>query len=229
MSQDQLQLYRAQIQITEELLWEIFPNVNPNRGRANKAANIKGFVYTFNKYADYYAIDTVLEVCHFIAQVAHESDQFNAYEEYASGKAYNGRADLGNIFAGDGERFKGRGPIQTTGRKNYTTTGRRFLELPFLTPQERKLFEDDGILKNPKLLQDPVWGTLAAFDYWVDRGLNSLCQPDNVKVSIKRLVGGKWGNYLYSPIEAITRKVNGGVNGLADREKKFKQLRKIFK
>ena len=86
----------AKIKITEKILWDLFSKIHPKIGRVQKTANIKGFVYTFNKYADYFAIDTKLEVCHFLAQIAHESDQFNAFEEYASGSAYEGRKDLGN-------------------------------------------------------------------------------------------------------------------------------------
>lgn len=218
--------YKSKLPITEDLLWKLFPLVNKSRGRGNKEANIKGFIYTLNKYADYFAIDTKLELTHFIAQVAHESDQFNAFEEYASGSAYNGRQDLGNIFPGDGEKFKGHGAIQTTGRTNHQIAGREILALPFLNDNEKKLFENDGILKNPKLLQDPVWATLSALIYWTDKDLNSLCVPDNQKVTIKRYDGKKWYNYTCSPIEAVTRKVNGGLTGFADRIKNYELLKK---
>lgn len=218
--------YKSKLPITEALLWKIFPAVNKNRGRANKEGNIKGFVYTLNKYADYFGIDTKLELTHFIAQIAHESDQFNAYEEYASGAAYEGRKDLGNTVKGDGIKFKGRGSIQTTGRANYRTAGNQMLKLPFINEAEKKLFINDGLLKNPKLLQDPVWATLSALIYWTDKGLNSLCVPDNQKVTIKRYDGKKWYNYTCSPIEAITRKVNGGLTGFADRIKNYELLKK---
>ena len=53
-----------------------------------------------------------------------ESDGFCTTEEYASGRAYEGRADLGNTQAGDGPFFKGRGLIQLTGRSNYEAVGK---------------------------------------------------------------------------------------------------------
>ena len=57
-----------------------------------------------------------------------------------------------------------------------------------------------------------------------------LCQPDNVKVTIKRYDGKKkrWYNYSCHPIEAISRKVNGGVNGLKEREDFFEKLGKVL-
>ena len=62
---------------------------------------------------------TNIERAHFLAQCAHESVNFTAVREYASGKAYEGRKDLGNTQPGDGPRYKGRGYIQLTGRVNY--------------------------------------------------------------------------------------------------------------
>lgn len=95
----------------------------------------------------------------YLAQIAHESDGFRTFEEYASGAAYEGRSDLGNSQPGDGRRYKGRGAIQLTGRANYRDIGRR-LGVDF----ER----------NPELLERPEYAFLASADYWKRHDLNAL-------------------------------------------------------
>ena len=108
-------------------------------------------------------------------------------------------------------------------------TGRELLKLPFLTPEEKALFENNRIVKNPELLEDPVWGTLSSLIYWAEKDLNDLCLTSSEFVTIKRKNNLGWYNYKCTPIEAITRKVNGGVNGFDDRKRAYLLLSQKIK
>jgi predicted chitinase len=72
-----------------------------------------------NSVAAAYDIVNQHRVAAWLATLAVESGELRYEQEIASGAAYEGRVDLGNTHPGDGERFKGRGRIQITGRTNY--------------------------------------------------------------------------------------------------------------
>lgn len=67
-----------------------------------------------------YKVSQREQIAYILATVEHESAMGRYREEIASGAAYEGRRDLGNTQSGDGIRFKGRGYVQITGRRNYT-------------------------------------------------------------------------------------------------------------
>jgi predicted chitinase len=128
----------------------------------------------------------------FLAQLAHESVELRYMEEIASGAAYEGRKDLGNIKPGDGKLYKGRGPIQLTGRANYRKFG-RLLDLDL-----------EG---SPKLAAVPEHGFRIAALFWQQKGLNDLADQLTLQGS-----GADW-----KLVRKITRKINGGYNGLNER------------
>lgn len=163
-----------------------------------------------------YAIKSpTVQLC-FLAQVSHESGGFFYTEELATGAAYEGRKDLGNIKPGDGVRFKGRGLIQITGRNNYHSIGEA-LQVDFIN--------------NPTLLggknldecspQQLKYATLSAGWFWNKALLNEIAKKINIEKPIDE------GTNL-DAFKEITRKINGGYNGLEDRLHKYKQGLKFF-
>ena len=140
-----------------------------------------------------FEINAPLREAAFLAQLAHESAELKFMEEIASGSAYEGRLDLGNTQPGDGKRFKGRGPIQLTGRANYQRYG--------------GLLGVD-LISNPPLAATPEVAFRIAGLYWKRNNLNELADKQMFKT--------------------ITKRINGGFNGLADRVKYYGIAKRVL-
>ncbi|GEM_PF-4443642 len=139
---------------------------------------------------------TVERAAMWCAQLGHESNGLLWMEELASGADYEGRRDLGNTEPGDGRRFKGRGPIQVTGRHNYTECS-RWAHGRGLVPTPTYFVD------NPAELASDRYGFVGAVWYWTAARpqLNALADARD--------------------IVAATRAINGGTNGLPDRQLRY--------
>ncbi|WP_312982420.1 N-acetylmuramoyl-L-alanine amidase [Corynebacterium sp.] len=169
--------------------------------------NVPGVDYAaytepFNNAMTQAGATTFLRAAHFIAQMGHESGGLRWLEEIHDGSNYEGRNDLGNTVAGDGRRFKGRGIVQVTGRYNYGrfsqwAHGKGLVNSP-------TFFVD-----NPAQVASPRWSFLVAAWYWsAERpSLNAQADADS--------------------LDAVTRSINGGTNGLADRRQRLARAKTL--
>ena len=132
-------------------------------------------VSSLNETVNEYGITTNLRLSHFLAQIIHESGGFKYTEEIASGSAYEGRQDLGNINQGDGIKFKGRGLIQLTGRNNYQDLSDAF---------------GINFIKTPELLSQYPASCLSAGWYWNEKNLNQYADLDNIEKITIAINGG---------------------------------------
>jgi len=170
-----------------------------------------------------YSITTPLRVCHFLAQVLHESGCFKyrkenlnysaeallrvfpKYFDATSAKLYEHKEEMiankvyanrmGNGPSSTGESFKyiGRGFLQLTGKNNASAISKDF-----------------GVefVKNPALLEQDNYVFASAGWYWNNSKLNNWADKDDVTT--------------------VTKLINGGTNGLADRKKYLDIAKKII-
>lgn len=178
--------------ITEAQIRRIMPNANSQR--------VKEFVQSFNAYSDIFRIDTKLRAAHYIAQVAHETAELRYLEEIASGAAYDtGRLAirLGNTPEkdGDGQRYKGRGYLQTTGYNNY----KAYADSEYC---------NGDLMSHPEWLAQQPGCQKSSMFFWLRNNLNRYADIDDVK--------------------AVSKRINGGYNGLAQRMYYWRKAKRVF-
>jgi len=177
------------MEVTREQLLKIMPTA-PNR--------VDKYLVFINRYASEFGITTSLRMAHYLAQIAHESCELKYTKELASGAKYDtGKlaVTLGNTpeADGDGQRYKGRGLIQLTGKANY---------------KAYKAYCGFDVVSKPELLEQPLGATRSSMWFWWKHGINALADKDDVK--------------------AVTKRINGGYNGLASRTKYLTKAKKAL-
>ncbi|QEK52449.1 glycoside hydrolase family 19 protein [Pedobacter aquae] len=179
-----------------------------------------------NTYMGDFGIDTKEELQHFLAQAGHETGGFNNLgvtenlnysaqgllntwpsrfsrtdptkenpDDYANDPekianfVYGNR--LGNNVSGDGYKFRGRGIFQLTGKSNYQE---------FQNYYNQKYDPNINLINNPNLLvSNHTLAVISALWFYQKRVLDKVSLNANTSV------------------EVVTKKVNGGKNGLSDR------------
>ena len=161
--------------MTEEQLKKISPSIS--------SKNLVVYTPLLNKWMPYYSINTKLRQSAFIARALHECGSFRYTTEIASGAAYDtGRlaVKLGNTPQkdGDGQKYKGRGVMQITGKSNYSAVSKA-LNVDFVS--------------NPTLLSEPNYAVQSACWWWWNRKLNALADKGDFKEIVRIVNGGENG------------------------------------
>lgn len=154
------------------------------------SSRIATFLDPINDAMEKYNITSPAAQAMFLAQIMHESGACRYVRELASGAAYDtGRLAviLGNTPDSDGDGQKYKG------RGLIQITG---------TNNYRDVSKALGVdfLKEPELLEKPEYAALSAAWYWHSRGLNEIAEKNDLEA-----------------FKLVTKKINGGYNGLADR------------
>ena len=164
--------------ITEIHLKAIMPNLHD-------AKRIEYFPHILKAMLDH-EINTPTRAAAFLAQIAHESAELKYMAEIwgptDQQKKYEPHTDLskslGNTEKGDGFRFRGRGPIQITGRANY----KRYGELLGV-----------DLVSDPDLASKAEHAFALACAFWRSHGLNELADKDDFKQITHKINGGYTG------------------------------------
>jgi putative chitinase len=186
--------------------------------------NVAELAITLNKILPKYQIDNKNRVAGFLAQCGHESVDFTVlkenlnygakglrgvfpkyfpddataakYErkpEMIANKVYGGRMGNGPESSGEGYKFRGRGAIQLTGKDNYTA---------FAKSIGKTIDETIAYLETlDGAIESACW-------FWKARGLNAVCDADD--------------------IVRMTKLINGGTIGLEDRKAHYEKAKKVL-
>ena len=167
--------------------------------RAPDVSNAKSFLTAIERFGGRFGLDQPHRLAQFVAQAMHESGEFRYDREIWGPTAQQLKYDpasgselslkLGNTKLGDGKRYAGRTGFQLTGRANYRA----------FTAWVRKHIDKAApdFEAQPELVNTDPWEGLVPLWYWTSRNLNRYADQGDA--------------------EMITKRINGGLNGYADR------------
>lgn len=146
-------------------------------------SNRLGELYQLDAALREFDVTTPKRIAALLGQVALESGEFRWFEEIWGPSEAQKRYEppsvlatrLGNTQPGDGFRFRGRCPIQLTGRANYKAYGDAL---------------GVDLIANPDLAKDASVAYRIMARYWKIKGLNELADAGNFRECTRRINGG---------------------------------------
>ncbi|PTT87874.1 lysozyme [Pseudomonas sp. HMWF031] len=150
------------------------------------------FISVLNDAMSQHRIDTPKRMAAFLAQVGHESGHLQ-YVRELGGDQYLSQYDTGTLAT----RLGNTPALDGDGQKYR---GRGLIQINGRHNYQRcsfSLFDDERLLDLPELLEIPQWAAESAAWFWAKNGLNELADRDQ--------------------FNTITRRINGGLNGLEKR------------
>lgn len=194
------------MELTNEALREIVGGTMTAGRRANVASIIAGL----DTYGERAGLARPHRLAQFVPQVAHESARF-IYDQEIWGptpaqRRYDTRTDLGNTpeADGDGYLYRGRTSMQLTGKANYTAF-RDWCRAAGLKPPD--------FVANPDAVNTDPWEGLVPIWYW------DVGNPEGRSLNVYADEGNN---------EMVTRRINGGTNGLPDRLELYTRTSLVF-
>ena len=167
----------------------------------NGAVRIADFLHYINIWADTFEINTPLRMAHFLGQILHETNGLKYLHELGEDKYFK-KYEQGNLAKNLGNTKVGDG-LKYKGRGLIMITGRA----------NYRAYQNSGycnadIMNEPELLERPCGATKSGMWWWKKHGCNRLADKDDIL--------------------ALTKKINGGTNGLENRTYWTNKCKKVF-
>lgn len=118
----------------------------------------------------------------YFKNAGRDATQYARNPEKIANVVYANRMGNGDEASGDGWKYRGRGPIQLTGKDNYRAFANDYFEDP------------ETLLNDPDLLIDHIpTSLLAAVWFWQKNKLNVQADAGDIKLMTKKINGGYIG------------------------------------
>lgn len=115
----------------------------------------------------------------YFIKAGRNADEYARQPEKIANIVYANRMDNGDTASGDGWKYRGRGPIQLTGKVNYKSFAKSM---------------GVDVVQNPDLVAtDKKIALMSAIWFWNSRNLNDLADKSDIKGMTKKINGGYIG------------------------------------